>query len=98
VELVALVLAAATLALGVALGYRRRWRTLWVGLALAGVAFLAASLASNDSVSGNSDLSWRTALRWLAVILLVAFYAGVVLGAITAWTRRTQAGIDSPSR
>jgi hypothetical protein len=67
--------------LGAVVGYRRRWDLAWIG-GVAGLVFYGASWpASDGSIAGTGDFSWKILCVMLAIGFLVLFYVSMVLGA-----------------
>jgi peptidoglycan/LPS O-acetylase OafA/YrhL len=72
-------------AAGLVVGSLRAWRWSWLGLAVGGALLVASALASNDTLAGSEDMSWRILLIAAAVVTPVLFYPGVMVGAAARW-------------
>jgi hypothetical protein len=72
------------------IGFARQWRRAWLGIAAGGVVLAASTLAGNDSVSGNSDLSWKALLVGAGIAVPALFYGALVAaGLFSVVTGRT---------
>lgn len=63
---------------GAVLGFVRAWWFALLGVVVPGILVFVSQLASNDTLPGTEDMSWRIVLVMIAVeagVLFVGFFA-----------------------
>lgn len=71
--------------LGAVVGARYAWRWAWLGLGVAGGFLVASRIASNNTLAGSEDMSWRILLVTAAIITPLLFCAGLLMAAASKW-------------
>jgi hypothetical protein len=68
-------------ALGLAFGMLRAWRFALLGIVVPLAMVIASRFASNDTLQGSEDMSWRILLVAVAAVTAVLFFACFAVGA-----------------
>jgi hypothetical protein len=76
----ALSLVAAVVA-GALLGFVRAWRFALLGAVVPAILVFVSQLASNDTLPGTEDMSWRIVLVMIALEAAVLFFSFFAIGA-----------------